>query len=57
MEGRVEVCLNATWWLVSGTYWDLNDTRVVCRQLGYPTECKLHHGYVLLYLKYVHYPL
>ena len=42
MEGIVEVCSNSTWWLVAGTYWDRNDTRVLCRQLGYPVECKSH---------------
>ena len=40
VEGIVEVCANSTWWLVAGTYWDRNDTRVLCRQLGYPIECK-----------------
>ena len=42
MEGRVEVCHNQTWWAVSGSssYWDYNDTTVVCRHLGYQADCK-----------------
>ena len=45
-EGRVEVCINRVWgticstsyryvYLYSSTRWDLNEARVVCRQLGH----------------------
>ena len=34
-EGQVELCLNGVWYLVCSNGWDVNDAKVVCRQLGY----------------------
>ena len=34
-EGTIQVCYTNMWGLISDSNWDNNDTRVICRQLGY----------------------
>ena len=41
-EGRVEVCLHGVWGSVCNTEWDVEDARVVCRELGYSDLCEYH---------------
>ena len=38
-EGRVEMCNDGEWNTLCDEGWDRKEARVVCRQLGLPTEC------------------
>ena len=41
--GWVSICVGEQWRIVCDSGWDINDARVVCQQLGFPTEGMLAH--------------
>jgi len=42
MEGRVEMCRGGVWGaLYDYGGWDFSDAKITCKQLGYPSNCKL----------------
>ena len=39
-EGRVEICTDGIWMTAESNYWNYNNAKVACRQLGYHDTCK-----------------
>ena len=42
-EGSVQICVDGVWGHVCGGHWTAVNAKVVCRQLGYSTICKLNN--------------
>ena len=38
MEGRVEFCAYGYWVVACDTFWNIDETNVVCKQLGFPID-------------------
>ena len=43
-QGRVEIFHNGFWGTVCDDIWDINDARVICRELGYPDAVSALHS-------------
>lgn len=55
-QGRVEICINNLWGTICYSsswynYWDINDARVVCRNLGHQ-ELGIIFSIIIVYYKF-----
>ncbi len=39
-SGTVQICRQSVWGTINSNSWTVNVSRVACRQLGLPTDCK-----------------
>ena len=40
LEGTVEMCIDGAWGTVVGSLLSFQTARLICEQLGYPSECE-----------------
>ena len=41
LEGRVDICISGNWTTVCDDFWSGAEAKIVCRQLGYPSDGEL----------------
>ena len=45
LEGRLEICKDGAWGTVCDDYFDMDNARVACRELGYSGASTYYYGY------------
>ena len=59
-EGRVEICVNNSWWTVCDSDWGTEEATIVCKQLGFielgtDRQFQCHNGMFIVYIELISY--